>query len=82
MSISLSAVPALIALAALFPLAAGPGPEPDASAGRTLRLTLCSGAAGRTIDIPVQERDPAAPPRCPPKPCHAACDRRKFDPSQ
>ncbi|QQN74652.1 hypothetical protein [Croceicoccus sp. YJ47] len=80
MMTGLSALPALVAAAALFPLAAGPGPDP--SAGRTLHLTLCAGAAGRTVDIPVPRRDPAAPLRCPPKACHAACNRRKFDPSQ
>ena len=67
--------PAIPALAALLPLIVGPLPAQE----RSLTARLCNGG---TIEIPIEGRDDPAPPPCPQKGCHAACNRKRFDLAQ
>ena len=68
----------VFALIALLPLALGAPPQSSA----VMRVTLCSGAEARTVEVPIPGKQPAMPQPCPAKACHAGCNRKQFDPSQ
>lgn len=68
---------AIVGLIALIPTMIGPLPQ--ASGAATLIARLCNGG---TIVMPLPDRKRDEPVPCPPKGCHAGCDRKRFDPSQ